>query len=223
MFRKCIPGTALVFAAVLVSCGTDVKSPALTNSASESGGLNSGSGGADMCPAAMKEATITLADTPEGIAVSLVAGKADQVEPLRSMVRHMAGMMNGDMAGGDHGPGMDCSMGTGMSGGMDGGMNGGMHGGGGMGMGQGGSDGHEGHHGGGGGSGDADCCGAGMMGPGGMMSGLPPTTVVSEEMEGGARLTFEPRDPARLAELRAALRSHFDSMQAGGCPMMRQP
>ena len=64
--------------------------------------------------------------------------------------------------------------------------------------------------------------GGGMHG-GGMHEGMrmPPSTGRSEDIEGGARLVFTPRDPADLARLREHTRQHADKMASGhGCPMM---
>ena len=57
----------------------------------------------------------------------------------------------------------------------------------------------------------------GMMG-GGMM--MPPATARSEEIEGGARLVFTPKDPADLSKLREHARQHAEKMASGQCPMM---
>jgi hypothetical protein len=68
------------------------------------------------------------------------------------------------------------------------------------------------------------CDGKGMMGDGkGMMSegrGMPPATARSEDIEGGARLIFTPRDAADLPKLRDHAREHADKMASGQCPMM---
>lgn len=60
--------------------------------------------------------------------------------------------------------------------------------------------------------------GTGMAG-GGMM--MPPSMARSEDVEGGARLVFTPRDPAELAKLREHVRHHAERMiSSGQCPMM---
>lgn len=54
---------------------------------------------------------------------------------------------------------------------------------------------------------------------GGMM--MPPSTARSEDIEGGARLVFTPRDPADLAKLREHTRQHAEKMASvHQCPMM---
>lgn len=54
---------------------------------------------------------------------------------------------------------------------------------------------------------------------GGMM--MPPSTARSEDIEGGARLVFTPRDPTDLAKLREQTRQHAEKMASGHqCPMM---
>jgi hypothetical protein len=66
--------------------------------------------------------------------------------------------------------------------------------------------------------------GEGMMGGGeGMMGegkGMPPATARSEEIDGGARLVFTPRDPADLPKLREHAHQHAEKMASGQCPMM---
>jgi hypothetical protein len=65
-----------------------------------------------------------------------------------------------------------------------------------------------------------------MMGeghPGGMMGEgmkMPPATARSEDIEGGARIVFTPKDPADLAALREQTRRHAEQMASGQCPMM---
>ncbi len=66
--------------------------------------------------------------------------------------------------------------------------------------------------------------GKGMMGDGkGMMRGgmgMPPASARSEEIDGGARLVFTPRDPADLPKLREHAHQHAEKMASGQCPMM---
>lgn len=60
------------------------------------------------------------------------------------------------------------------------------------------------------------------MGSGGMgnMPMPPPSTAAVEDTDGGARLVVTPNDPAQLAELQSAVRSHAGMMQQGRCEMM---
>ncbi len=46
-----------------------------------------------------------------------------------------------------------------------------------------------------------------------------PSTATVEDTEGGARITYKPKDPAQLDALRANVRMHAQHMQSG-CPMM---
>jgi len=62
--------------------------------------------------------------------------------------------------------------------------------------------------------------GNGMMGEGGGM--MPPATARSEEIEGGARLIFTPRNAADLPKLRDHARQHAEKMASGQCPMMEK-
>lgn len=66
------------------------------------------------------------------------------------------------------------------------------------------------------------CCGGkGMKGQGMMM--IPPATVRTEEVDGGARLVFTPQDPADLSALREHFAQHAKMMASGRCPMMLAP
>lgn len=56
-------------------------------------------------------------------------------------------------------------------------------------------------------------------GPGAAMMPPPATTSV-EDVDGGARVTVTPKDPADLQKLQAAVRGHADQMQQQGCAMM---
>jgi hypothetical protein len=76
---------------------------------------------------------------------------------------------------------------------------------------------HEQHHGEGHGAMMGGGDGKGMMGGG---KGMPPATARSEEIDGGARLVFTPRDPADLPKLREHARQHAEKMASGQCPMM---
>lgn len=49
---------------------------------------------------------------------------------------------------------------------------------------------------------------------------MPPSAVRSEEVDGGARLVFTPRDPADLASMREHVHQHAERMAGGQCPMM---
>lgn len=62
--------------------------------------------------------------------------------------------------------------------------------------------------------------GEGMMGDGKGGMGMPPATARSEEIDGGARLVFTPRDPADLPKLREHAHQHAEKMASGQCPMM---
>jgi len=65
--------------------------------------------------------------------------------------------------------------------------------------------------------------GKGMMGDGKGMMGdgmMPPATARSEEIEGGARLVFTPKDAADLPKLREHAHDHAEKMASGQCPMM---
>jgi len=46
-----------------------------------------------------------------------------------------------------------------------------------------------------------------------------PSTATVEDIEGGARITYKPKDPNQLAALRENVRDHAQHMHAG-CPMM---
>ncbi len=58
----------------------------------------------------------------------------------------------------------------------------------------------------------------GMKGGGMMM--MPPSATKSEDVEGGARLVFTPRDPAELSNVREHVHQHAERMTSGQCPMM---
>lgn len=58
----------------------------------------------------------------------------------------------------------------------------------------------------------------GMMMGGGMM--MPAATALAEDIEGGARLILQPKDPAQLGALRENVRMKAQRMAAGECPMM---
>ena len=51
--------------------------------------------------------------------------------------------------------------------------------------------------------------------------GMVPSAVTVEEVPGGARLRFTPRDPSKLEELREHLKRRAERMQEGGCDMMQ--
>lgn len=57
----------------------------------------------------------------------------------------------------------------------------------------------------------------GMMMGGGMM--MPAATASVEDIEGGARLILQPKDPAQLGALREHVRMKSQRMAAGECPM----
>ena len=58
----------------------------------------------------------------------------------------------------------------------------------------------------------------GMMMGGGMM--MPAATASAEDIEGGARLILQPKDPAQLGALREHARMKAQRMAGGECPMM---
>lgn len=62
----------------------------------------------------------------------------------------------------------------------------------------------------------------GGMGSGGEMHHAmpPPSTAAVEDTDSGARLVLTPKDPAQLAQLRSAVRSHAEMMRQGRCAMM---
>ncbi len=77
---------------------------------------------------------------------------------------------------------------------------------------------HEQHHGEGhgakmGGGTDKDAMGGGMV--------MPPATARTEEIEGGVRLVFTPKDPADLPKLREHAHQHAEKMASGQCAMMQ--
>lgn len=49
---------------------------------------------------------------------------------------------------------------------------------------------------------------------------MPAATAQVEEIEGGARLVLQPKDPAELTALRQHLEKHAAKMNSGQCPMM---
>jgi hypothetical protein len=57
-----------------------------------------------------------------------------------------------------------------------------------------------------------------MMMGGGMM--MPAATASAEDIEGGARLILQPKDPAQLGALREHVRMKAQRMAGGECPMM---
>lgn len=62
---------------------------------------------------------------------------------------------------------------------------------------------------------------AGMMGSGGMMMKMIPSTAHAEDIDGGARIMLTPKDPSQLAQLREHVHAHAEQMASGHCPMMR--
>jgi hypothetical protein len=48
---------------------------------------------------------------------------------------------------------------------------------------------------------------------------LPPSNRHVDDVDGGARIVFEPGDPARVGELRESVRSEARRLQAGMCPV----
>lgn len=65
--------------------------------------------------------------------------------------------------------------------------------------------------------------GTGGSGMGGMMKGgtmMPPATTTVQEIDGGARLVFKPKDASQLAALRQHVQMCAQGMASGECPMM---
>jgi hypothetical protein len=142
------------------------------------------------CPMTVEGTSARAEDVQGGAALAFTT--TGDVAELRRRVAHMV-----EMHEKHHGEGHGAGMG---GGGADKGMMGG----------------HEGMMG-----GDKGMMGGdkGMMGGHeGMM--MPPATARSEEIEGGARLIFTPRDAADLPKLRDHARQHAEKMASGQCPMM---
>jgi hypothetical protein len=61
-------------------------------------------------------------------------------------------------------------------------------------------------------------------GPGGKMMGggmmMPAATASGEDVDGGARLVLQPKDPSQLGALREHVRAKAQRMAGGECPMM---
>lgn len=55
-----------------------------------------------------------------------------------------------------------------------------------------------------------------------MAQSMMPGTATYEAIPNGARLTLTPKDPAKLAEFRVAVRKHVETMKKGECMMMQQ-
>ena len=49
---------------------------------------------------------------------------------------------------------------------------------------------------------------------------MPTATAAAEDIEGGARLILQPKDPAQLGALREHVRMKAQRMAGGECPMM---
>ena len=157
-----------------------------------------------MCPMHVAGATVSAKDTDSGAALVFMTKTGDVAE-LRRRVRQMAEWHNqhhsGPMmmgAGQDGGYGM-MGRGRGMMGRGDGmmGRGDGM-----MGRGRG-------------------MMGGGMMGhgDGGYGMAMVPATASVEDVEGGARLVFIPKDATQLATLRAHVQERATRMAPGECPM----
>lgn len=218
MFKKWTPLIGAGVALLLVSCGTADKHNMSPSAAAENQQVSgdSASGMMSGClMGVMKDVTVTLKDNPSGISADLIAADASKVDMVRTAVKRMAEMHSPTNPGGTNGGG------AGTGGGHDG-----HHGIGavspkGMGMGSGGMMGG-GDHGGMMGGGDQ----GGMMNGGGCNMGMMGTmfqgaVLEEQDIEGGARLNFTTQDAARLDPLRASVRSHFDAMRTGQCPMMK--
>lgn len=219
MFKKWTPWIGLGVTLLLVSCGTSDKHNMSPSSAAENQQATTGNSSSDMMSGClmgvMKDVTVTLTDNPSGISADLIASDVSKIDMIRTAVKHMAEMHSPTNPGGTSGGG------EGTGGGHDG-----HHGAGsvspkGMGMGSGGMMGG-GDHGGMMGGGDQ----GGAMNGGGcnmnMMANMFQGAVLQEQdIEGGARLNFTTQNAAGLDQLRASVRSHFDDMRNGKCPMMK--
>jgi hypothetical protein len=53
-------------------------------------------------------------------------------------------------------------------------------------------------------------------------AGMVPSIVTVEQVPGGARLRFTPRDMSKLEQLRQHVQAHAQRMQEGGCDMMEE-
>lgn len=53
-----------------------------------------------------------------------------------------------------------------------------------------------------------------------MMANVVPSTANAQDIDRGARITLTPKDPSKLADLRAHAREHAARMANGQCPMV---
>jgi hypothetical protein len=191
--------------AILVACGTSDKTNLGPTSASQNQETAAGDSGAgsDMTgccnPETMKNVSFTLTDTPTGINVDFLTTQPGMIDRLRMMARHMAGMHSSGVAGetGDHGNHHGGTGGTGSgtgSGGMMGGGHGGMMGG---------------------------NCTRGDMGDMGMANMFQGAVLEAQDIADGARILFTAQDAGKVNAIRSEVRTHFESMKNGECPMMK--
>jgi hypothetical protein len=149
----------------------------------------------DTCPMKVPGTTVTSADVEGGVALAFITKTGDVAE-LRRRVQRAAETHNsnyaggGMMMGGQGRDGADTMRGRGA--GAEPGHMGGDRGG--------------------------MMMGGGAMTGGGMM--IPASTVSAENVNGGARLVFRPKDTAQMEALREHVRMRAERMTQGECPMM---
>jgi hypothetical protein len=163
-----------------------------------------GMGMMEQCPMTVPGTQAAAEETPDGEAITFTTSSPDAVTELRSRVHAMAEMHNRHHAGGQ----------MGMSGGMQQDE---------AGQGSAGSTGAGSEPGMGSGSGESrtgsGSSGSGMeSGSAGSQGARPMHTsrAVVEDVDGGARVTVTPEDPADLQRLQTAVRSRVERMNASG-------
>jgi hypothetical protein len=188
-----LAGAGLVF--VLAACGTSDKNNLGPASAAQEQEIGSGASGSDMmsmCPREMMDMMKNVTLTLNDTPTGISVDFVTAVPDKVEILRAAVRRM-AEMHSGAGTTGGHDGMGSGTGGGMMGGH---------------------------GGMGDHDS----MMGGGGcgsMMTAMfDGATLAAEDIEGGARLTFTASSAEKIDALRAAVRSHFESMAAGKCPMM---
>jgi hypothetical protein len=144
----------------------------------------------DTCPMQVPGTNVTSADVKGGVALAFTTRTGDVAE-LRQRVRRAAEMHNRHDAGS--------------------GMMMGRHG-------RGSDDTNPPGHGAGAAPGQVGSDREGMIMGDGMM--MPAATASVEDIKGGARLFFQPKDPAQLEALRKHVRTHVERIARGECPMM---
>ena len=196
--KRVLLAAAALLVLAIVGCGSD-HTMSRESMPTGSDGSNNGAGGdqADMmsmCPVTMPGTTVSVSNTETGVALNFVTATGS-VADLRQRVLHMAEMHNAHGGGGSRG--VDGHAGERMddhAGEMMDGHNGGMMGG--------------------------EC--RGMMQGGGHGNGrmmMVPATATVEDIDGGARIVFLPRDPSTLENLREQVRQCAESVTDGDCPM----